>query len=402
MRTGDPASLNNSNFPAFEDALWAALGRRRARVLLGGALRALRELAEGLLGPISAAQQALRDSTGAKLDELEAEARQRRDELALLADDSSWERELNAELQTARERVDMLARRELEKNWTRFLTEYVHDSRLLGNLEELRAQADADTAALLGAVLKLVRKQVAAAMERFSVAKRISLTPPPISDLPDLPPPEVAGDITALNRGKDDGEWLKMRNTSIGVTLGATGGGAAGAAIGALLGTFIFPGVGTLAGAGLGASWGSLVLGSIGSLGGGIFGFRNGVRAQEARNADSLRAELVRLFNSHKAAQADYLHKLIKQAVDETRPVVIAELRSRLAQQREIINQILLRLAEERRAVKTGHAADDAKIAAERKPLDDLLGDVDGLAGETDLLAGQPPADAGDDPDAKA
>jgi len=110
----------------------------------------------------------------------------------------------------------------------------------------------------------------------------------------------------------------------------------------------------------------------------------------------------VRLFNSHKAAQADYLHKLIKQAVDETRPAVIAELRSRLAQQREIINQILLRLAEERRAVKAGHAASDAKIAAERRPLDDLLGGVAGLARETELLVGRHPADADDVPGAKA
>ena len=110
----------------------------------------------------------------------------------------------------------------------------------------------------------------------------------------------------------------------------------------------------------------------------------------------------MRLFNSHKAAQADYLHKLIKQAVDETRPPVIAELRSRLAQQREIINQILLRLAEERRAVKAGHAASDAKIVVERRPLDDLFGDVDGLEQETGLLTGRPPADADDDLGAKA
>jgi hypothetical protein len=393
LRSGDQTALANSNFAALEDALWAALGRRRVRVLLGGALRAVRELFQGLLAPIDAAQLAGQDKTGARLTELEDEAQQRRDALAMLANDTGgWIKDLNGELKTAQERLEVLASGELEKNWGRFLTEYLHDDWLLGNLEELRAQADADMATLHGAVLKLVRAEVAAAMERFSSAKHFSLTPPHITDLPDLPPPEITGDLSALKRGRDDGGSLVWRTTSVGVGLGTTAGGAAGAAagavIGGILGTFIFPGAGTLAGAGVGAQLGAALLGVVGGGVGGVLGHKGGQQTRAARDADSLRAELVRLFNSHKTAQKEYLRGLVKQAVDEARPLVIAELKSRLAQQRETINHILRRLAEERRAVQAGQAADDAKLASERKPLDDLLHQVDGLGKEADLLAG--------------
>jgi Dynamin family len=393
LADGDQTALENSNFAALEEALWAALGRRRVRVLLGGGLRALRELGNELLAPLAAALTGLRDKTGAKLDNLQHESEHRNNELAELASNGvTWQRQLNAELKTAQERLDLLARNELEKNWTRFLTEYVHDERLLNDLDLLRSQADADMTSLLGVLLTLVRREVAAAMERFSAAHRFSLTPPRISDLPDLPPPELAGDLSALRRGKDDGGWAVARGASIGLALGGTGGGAAGAlagaTLGAFLGTFLFPGVGTAAGAALGASLGS----SAGGLAGGGFGvfrgYKTGKKAASARTAESLRNELIRVFNSQKTAQASYLSGLVKQAIDEARPAVISELKSRLAQQQETVEKTLQRLNEARRAAQEGQDEAEAQFAAEREPIDALITGCDSLGQDADLLSG--------------
>jgi hypothetical protein len=397
LADGDQSALRNSNFAELEKALWAALGRRRARVLLGGGLHALYELGNDLLAPILAALTGLRDKTGTKLDDLQRETEQRNEDLAkLAASGASWPQRLNVELKTAQERLELLARNELEKNWTRFLTEYVHDERLLNDLDLLRSQVDADMTSLLGVLLTLVRREVAAAMERFSAAHKFSLTPPRISDLPDLPPPQLAGDLSALRGGKDDGGWAVARGTGVGLALGGTGGGAAGslagAAVGAFLGTFLFPGVGTAAGAALGASFGS----SAGGLAGGGFGafkgYKTGKRAASARTTESLRNELIRVFGSQKTAQASYLNGLIKQAIDEARPAVISELKSRLKQQQETIEKTLLRLADARRDAQEGQDKAEARFAAERDPIDALLTASDGLRQEADLLSEGPVA----------
>jgi hypothetical protein len=397
LADGDPAALRNSNFAELEKALWAALGRRRARVLLGGGLRAIWEYGQELVAPLVAVLTGLRDRTGAKLDDLQRQTERRNDELAeLAASGATWPKQLNAELKTAQERLDMLARNELEKNWTRFLTEYVHDERMLADLDLLRSQADADFTSLLGVLLTLVRREVAAAMERFSAANRFALTPPRISDLPDLPPPQLAGDLSALRGGKDDGGWSVARGTGLGLALGGTGGGAAGslagAAVGAFLGTVLFPGVGTAAGAALGASIGS----SAGGLAGGGFGafkgYKTGKRMASARSTESLRNELIRVFGSQKTAQANYLNGLIKQAIDEARPAVIGELRSRLKQQQETIETTLARLADARRAAHEDQDQAEARFAAEREPIDALLTASDSLRQEASLLSEGPAA----------
>jgi hypothetical protein len=382
----DPVTLAQSNFPALEDALWAALGRRRARVLLGDALRAVREWALAILAPIEAASQIARDKTGKVLDDLEHKAQDRSEYLKRLDDDSkSWEADLNAELKTASDTLAQLAQNEIEAIWSRFASQYVYDPVMLDEPDRIADRIGSDLAAMLGGLLRLVRREVTAATERFSVAKGLTVKAPDISELPDLPSPALPSDLSAIGAIRRGEGVVIARYTAASAGIG----GAVGGVIGGVLGTVFAPGAGTVGGFFLGAQIGTAVSGVIG----GLLGFRSSAKMVQARQTDTRRTELIRVFGPAKNAQEKYVRSLLTVAFDGIRPAATAELKSRIRQERETTRNVLRSLAAARKAAEAGQAADEAQFAAERAPFDEVVTDSDALATEAAMLgssAGQP------------
>lgn len=386
LEDGEQETLDQSNFPALEDALWAALGRRRARVLLGDALRGIGEWAQAILAPIEAAAQSARDATGKVLDDLEREAKARETHLKTLdADARSWEADLNAELKTASNTLAQLGQNEIEAIWSRFASQYVYDPALLDEPDRIADRLGADLAAMLGALLRLVRREVTTAVERFSVAKGLTLKAPDISDLPDLPSPALPSDLSGIGRNEPGQGVVIARYTAGAVGLGGTVGGV----LGAVLGSVFAPGPGTAAGVILGAQIGS----AVSAAAGGILGWRSATKMVRARKADTRRTEIIRVFGPAKGAQEKYVRSLLTVAFDGIRPAAVAELKSRILQERETTRNVLARLAATRQAAEAGQAASEAQYAAERAPFDAVLTDGDDLAAETAKL-GAPPGPA--------
>jgi len=382
LANGDERALASSNFTALDEALWAALGRRRARVLLGGAVREAREQLLSALTPIESAWQAQRDQTGATLADLQSQMAARFDELARLeAGKHAWVKSLDTELRLAQARLEELTVQELDKNWERFLTVYLNDAGLLADPDRIRTKVDSDTAALLGVLRTLARRETAKAMERFSDTHGLSVSSAIVADLPDLPPPEMEGDLSAIAQPKGGGGWVKARGVSVGVSLG----GLVGGLVGAVVGTILAPGPGTVAGAATGFQWGASIAAPIG----GGLGYKSASDAVKARDADGRRRELTQVFGNHRSAQERYLKRIVKMTIDDARPAAIAELESRLRQQKETVEAVQRRLTEQQQAVRADQAADEARYLAEREPLDEELAVAGLLGAEVDELAGE-------------
>ncbi|MBR7827922.1 dynamin family protein [Actinospica sp. MGRD01-02] len=379
LETGDEEYLAESNFPALDEALWAALGRKRSRVLLGDALRALYDRANGCLAPIAAAEKAARDESGQTLEILRKQAAERSQYLAKLAADSKlWRPKLEEELKKAAKRVNASASARLEDNWTVFRDQYTaENSELLDAPERLSAQLTADFAALLGGLLKLVRKEVAKAVERFSVDQGFTLAPPRISALPDLPEPKLpsGSSIIVSNTYKGAGA-TKLRTAAMGAGIGAAIGGGIGALFGPI---------------------GIAVGGAVGAWLGARIGHDEGQLAVEANTEQSRRTEIIRVFSPSKIAQATYIQSLITLQFDEIRPNAVTELTSRLEQEKEAAENILGRLGADQREVEKDLTVRLAGYAAERKPFDDILIELETRARDIDLLGVRPEAGVGPD-----
>ncbi len=382
LASGDEQTLTSSNFAALEEALWAALSRRRAKVLLGGAVHEAREQLLGILAPIEAAWEARRDMTGDTLKDLQSQMAAQLDELARLeADKQTWVKDLGRELIVAQTRLEELAAQELDKNWQRFLTVYLNDTGLLADPNRIRENVDSDTAALLGVLRTLARREAAKAMERFSDAHGLSVSSAIVTDLPDLPPPELQGDLSGITRPKGGDGWVKARGASVGASLG----GLVGGLIGAVVGTLLAPGPGTIAGAAAGLQWGAPIAAAIG----GGLGYKSAGDAVKARDAEGRRRELTQVFSAHRSAQERYLKRIVKMTIDDARPAAIAELQSRLRQRKETIEATQRRLTADQQVARAGQATDEARYLAERKPLDEEPAVADQLDAEIDELAGQ-------------
>src|SRR6202043_1731133 len=105
------------------------------------------------------------------------------------------------------------------------------------------------------------------------------------------------------------------------------------------------------------------------------------------QQADTRRSEFIRVFTPSKANQDKHVQEVVKLAFDQIRPAAVVELDSRLKQERETGNNKPKRLAEQQRTLGAGRAADAARYAAERQPLDEVLTDADGLAARVDAFA---------------
>ncbi|TDC64754.1 hypothetical protein E1200_19730 [Actinomadura sp. GC306] len=365
MTGGGETDLRVSNFSELERVLWAALGRRRARLLLGDALDEARAVAEGMLRPLEAAQEALADQSAERRAELRAKAQEARDRLAELQNASFWRGQLEQEFAMVRRGLDEYGASELDDVWDKFEKEYLHDSELLKNPEKLTERLAADATLVASRVVAEAQSASAKALDAFVRRHGMPLVGRSFEAAIRLP--HHHGDVAGAGE-RPPGAWLRVaRDMAVGAGVGATAG--------ALLGP-------------VGAAVGSVV----GLVAGTVSGVRRLVRNVKAVQRQALRKELApvrrKQMSRLKSATAELMADHIRAAT--------TELSVRIRQERESAQAALDRLEAAEKVVRGDLERERAVLVRETEPLRTLLASVDRLSAEASLLgsAGAPAPDA--------
>ncbi|MFC5664507.1 dynamin family protein [Kitasatospora misakiensis] len=373
---GDPEDLEISNFEEFERVLWSALARRRASLLVGGALAELEASARTMLEPVDAELHALLDETRTRLAELRADTEERERRIAELASsEARWRRELVDAVADLGRGLVVQAQQELDQVWHRFRTEYLYDDAMLAEPDRLVGQLAADAALVTGTVGELAGLRAAELQAEFARRNGLELDARPSGRLPEppVPPLAVTGRLGEEERQARGGGLL--RATTGGSGLGTTAGGLAAGAIGAIIGTLVLPGAGTAVGAQIGSSIGSVV----GALFGGVAGYRGAVRDQQiadrAARRNSLRTEL----EAMRAGQYNHLANAVRDLTRTLADAVRAELESRIAREQAAARDTLARLESTRTATREQATRRAAELGLERRPLTEVRAGVEQL-----------------------
>ncbi|MGE0170977.1 dynamin family protein [Nocardioides sp.] len=391
LATGAQQRLATSNFAELERELWAAVSRRRARVILAAALADLDIGVRALLDPLEAEVAALRADTAAKLAELQASLEGRQGELdALKEGRGGWREELRESVRRMSEglRIELVSR--LDAAWHRLDVEYLFDPALLAEPRLLVGKLDAEAGLVAGTISELAQRRAADIQRDFARRHGLELELPRIASMPapPVPPLEVTG--TTYADTTRDRRWDKAREAAQSASVGGGLGATVGAIIGGLIGGFLTGG----AGAGLGATWGA----AIGSLGGTAGGVAKGISSArdkidksdlEARRR-SIRTELSPLRKAQPLHMTSALNELARVLTE----AMLRELDSRIDQQRESLRDAAERL---RSAAKATRAEADERLAAldgERRPLLRVRQVIEQLAAGAERLGRRVPPGA--------
>ncbi|MDT3396027.1 dynamin family protein [Streptomyces sp. B1866] len=385
LASGDPEDLELSNFPALEEALWAALSRRRAKLLLGGALTDLEACALSLLRPVRAEAAALGDQRERELQRLTADyAGQQRRIAELDGGGSRWRADLRSALSGVETRLKRQARTALGEVWAHVNADYLYQDGYLDNPDRLVSELSAHAVQTLGAVNELAAREAARVVREFSTYNGLTLAPGGIGRLPDPPVPTLPP--VAQPEARQDADRRRATSSSVGFAVGSTAGGTGGAVLGALVGTVLAPGLGTAAGAQMGG-WIGSALGGI--LGAGA-GYRTATRTLESEQQSARREALRRSLAPLRKDQERHVDEAVAEAVQEWGRAVVAELESRVAQERETVTRALDRLAEARRTTEHDALARRAELEREGAALEATRLRVAVLAEEADQLWTRP------------
>ncbi|MFJ8112670.1 dynamin family protein [Streptomyces sp. NPDC096132] len=328
--SGDPEDLELSNFTALEDALWSALFRRRAQVLLGGALDALDACAYALTRPVEAEVAALSAQQEDELGRLTEQAEEQQRRLTELdGSGSQWRTALQSDLATMHNRLRREANDGLAQAWAQVNADHLYQDTYLDNPDRLLSDLTQEIAQLLGTANELAAREAARVVRDFSTFNGLTLTPAPIGRLP--APPVPALPLVPRSERKGDAERRKLMSSSAGLAAGSSAGAAGGFALGALVGTLVFPGLGTAAG----GQWGAFVGSALGGVVGTAAGYGNAGRIIAQEQTTARREALRRALAPLRKEQQQHLDQEIRQLLAEWSAAVVAELDSRVAQARE-------------------------------------------------------------------
>ncbi|MDT0308018.1 dynamin family protein [Streptomyces sp. DSM 44917] len=381
--------LRHSGFPELEAALWHRLARHRARALLGGALGELGAGLRTLLEPLRAEEVALRDASGARLEELTSQVERESARLAeLAAQEAPWRARLTKALEELRTRLRARADEELARVWTRAEAEYLHVVDLLQDPAALAARVNGDLGAALAAVGEWADRQAAAAQR--DLARDLSLELADAS-LGAMPAPAVV-DLGALGRlqrptrtvvHSTPAEYRTVTETrvvrserqqrfadGVGRLLGRWGRRAAEAALHVftptVTETLIRKEEVTPA-----SRWEEVIEEEI-------------PPAELARRREQLRAELRTAREAGEAGTG----AVVAGMVDAFAADISADFDSRIARERERIDDTLARLRAGIRATEEKAAARRAELAGEQVPLKEIEEAAAELAPRAARLAG--------------
>ncbi|MFJ7045123.1 dynamin family protein [Streptomyces sp. NPDC101112] len=177
--TGDPAFLEESGLPAFEDALWRTLAARRIRVLLGAPLQEARAAAEALLAPLVAQETALRDTTGRELERLAAEAAAQRDRLDQLSEQSAgWREQAAARLEELHGEMKRRVTEAFDSIWQRASTELCAQEYYLTQPEHLDEQVNNECLLAMGSVDEWGARQATGIVQALAAESGLALAAP--------------------------------------------------------------------------------------------------------------------------------------------------------------------------------------------------------------------------------
>ncbi|WP_069884057.1 dynamin family protein [Streptomyces luteocolor] len=381
LESGSDRHLRLSNFPALETLLWQALERRRAKLLLGGALADLDGAALALLRPVETELEILTQRTEDELARLTEELEGEKRRLAGFAlGEAGWRAELRRQFTALGRRLGSEGHAGIERVWNTFQTDYLFRDLFLAEPERLVGQLSADAAAVVAGVNELARRRSARILREFSAAHGLDLAEQKVGALPDppVPPLEVTG---RLGGEIPPGTGTRhVRETSFATSTGA--------AMGFAVGNFALPFVGGALGTAVGAL-----------LGAGI-GLLTSVRVQRYAERQQERTSLQTQLAPLRATQQRHIEDAVAGMRDELIVAVVAELDSRIRQEQESVAASLARIKDARAATRAQAAERTTRLRQRRVPLLDVRRNVESLRTEAAALgrAGQgapAPEDAG-------
>jgi Dynamin family len=384
LRNGSADYLELSNFAAFEQMLWSALGRRRGRALLSSSLADLDLAAQALAVPLETEARAL-TGENRELTQLAVQTEDRAAWLAeLRGNKDRWRSDLADQLGQVLTELKEAGQKSLDQVWQDCQTVYLHNDSYLTAPELLLNQVIAAAAAAFAEVSDRAGRAAARALRDFSVRHGIELRRPEIGRLPEPPVPAVqlSGQVSKADKPRAGVQrWTSAAEGSKSASLA---GASIGMTVGAVVGTLVGPGPGTL----IGMNLGSLVGFTLGSTVGTLTGYRDAV--QDARengvqlHRDRLWAELEPLRKSQQDTLADALEELISSYT----AAASRELDSRIAQEHESVTEALERLRILRDRAEETVARRREELAAERAPLDRVFEEIGTIAAAAAELGG--------------
>lgn len=362
LETGGERHLELSNFPALEALLWQALERRRAKLILGGALADLDGAALALLRPVETELDALARRTEDELARLTGELEQQKARLAGLGKgEAAWRAELRRQFTALARALRSEGQTGIDRVWNTFQTDYLFRDMFLAAPEHLVTQLSSDAGAVVSGVHTLAQRRSAQILREFSTAQGLDLAEQKVGPLPDppVPPLKVTGRLG--DERAPGGGMRAVRETSFGTTTGAGVGFAIGS---------IAPGAGNL----IGLAVGALIGAGIG-LAGAVRANRHSDRQQQRH---SLQTELAPL----RGTQQRHIEDAVAAMTDDLIAAVMAELDSRIRQEHESVTAALSRINDAKAATRAQAAERTTRLRGRRAPLLDVRRKAESLAAE--------------------
>lgn len=385
LKTGSAESLELSNFSALEQVLWASLAERKGRALLGAALADLDRGAHALLIPIETEMRGLL-SGDSDLAALTVQTEDRAAWLTELHDNKgTWRADLTRQLDGMLHELQKRGLDELEHQWSRCETVYLHDDRYLRSPEMLLNQILADAGAAFSAISELASRHAARVLQEFSLRHGLELRAPEARRLPDPPLPVThLFDQGSSTDRPGPGLSKRWKMAADGSTSASKAGAGVGMAIGAIVGSVV-PGVGTIVGLNVGA----LVGFTLGSTVGTLTGYWDAVKEAESQKVTVQRDRLWAELQELRRAQQTSMSESLADLVAEYTTAAIRELENRIAQEREGVAEAVARLEAIRNRVEHAAALRREELVAERAPLDRVFEKIRGLSTRIAALDGK-------------
>jgi predicted GTPase len=390
LADGDEDYLEQSNFGELEQALWASLGRRRAKALLAGALGALEAGVQALLEPIETELEALSRNSESDVHDLLQRKKERAAKLAGLGStEATWRGELHNALDKAERDLRKQGLKDLGDLWTRCHDEFLHKDCYLDDPAKLVQRMAGEAVALTGALNESAERKAAQILRDAARSLRLSVEPPHLGKLPDPPIPVMdlsddrsSGDRTA--RG------LRALRSAAGATgqgrkVGASVGSAIGMTIGGLVGIFSGPGVVVALGAGFGI--GRLIGVALGGTFGIVTAYKDSTIEIKEQEVHARREHLWTELQTMRRKQEEHLGQTIGDLMDVFAAGAETELEDRIAQERESAADTVRRVSVHA-ASQQARQQRRADLAHQREPLGRIRAEVSDLTAAAARLGG--------------
>jgi GTPase SAR1 family protein len=368
LEYGDPQDLADSNFVAFEEVLWSAVIRRRARVTLGTALSELHSTTGSLLQPLDDESAALQERTARRLTELNAEADQRNSAVTYLqGGHAKWHEELRNSMTQVKQQLADEADRQLDEVWHRCYDVYLQTNSDVDDPVALIERVTVDLNSVAGVVAQLAQQRAAVIQKKLNVGQGLQVRNAAIEALP--PPSVPPVQLPVAPPRKAQRRFETGREFAEGMTLGS----GLGAGIGGIIGTVI-PVVGSAVGAFVGGAIGGL-LGGTGAV---LAAVERQAEADRTARRETIRTQLDRLRAIHRSDLMESLENLCSGLID----AAARELDSRIQQERDSVEDSLRRLALVKEATEQEAASRRRQIDTELAPLRRIEAEINRIATE--------------------